>query len=133
MRYFPYVGCTENNGPKTTTLDTPHVSIPIPTSSDVGHRDHQQRIDFINEYLIRYDSDNDWLLRTLRTDEAHFTLTSNINSKNCICLADTNLQVVAPVSLYNAKATVWCGIAGTIILGPHFSEKGTPKSLKRAL
>ncbi|GFR09940.1 hypothetical protein TNCT_74841 [Trichonephila clavata] len=46
--------------------------------------DHQQRTDFANEYLIRYDGNNDWPLRISWTDEAHFILTGNVNSKNCV-------------------------------------------------
>lgn len=88
--------------------------------------DHLQRIDFANEFLIRYDGDNDWPLRILWTDEAHFTLTGNVNTKNCVHWADTNPHAVAPVPLYDAKVTVWCGIAGTIVLGPYFFEEATP-------
>ncbi|GFW37163.1 transposable element tc3 transposase [Trichonephila clavipes] len=47
--------------------------------------DPQQRLDFANEFLLRYDADNDWPLRILWTDEAHFTLNGSINTKNCVC------------------------------------------------
>ncbi|GFU86675.1 uncharacterized protein TNCV_2880951 [Trichonephila clavipes] len=46
--------------------------------------DPQQRLDFANEFLLRYDADNDWPLRILWTDEAHFTLNGSINTKNCV-------------------------------------------------
>ncbi|GFS53260.1 uncharacterized protein TNCV_1035691 [Trichonephila clavipes] len=33
--------------------------------------DPQQRLDFTNEFLLRYDADNDWPLRILWTDAFH--------------------------------------------------------------
>ena len=35
--------------------------------------DPQQRLDFPNEFLLRYDADKDWPIHILWTDEAHFT------------------------------------------------------------
>ena len=46
--------------------------------------DPQQRLDFANELLLRYVADNDWPLRIVWTDEAHFTLHGNINTNNCV-------------------------------------------------
>ncbi|GFW45602.1 transposable element tc3 transposase [Trichonephila clavipes] len=88
--------------------------------------DPQQRLDFANEFLLRYDADNDWPLRILWTDEAHFTLNGSINTKNCVHWGETNPHAVAPVPLFDAKVTVWCGITATFVLGPFFFEETTP-------
>ena len=52
--------------------------------------DNQLRLDFANKFLIHYDEDNSWPLSTLLTDEAHFTLTGNVNSKNCVYWTNNN-------------------------------------------
>ena len=70
--------------------------------------DPQLHIDFINEFLIGYDADNDWPLPILWTDDAHFNLNGNMNNKNCVHLAGTNSHAVAPVALFDTKVTVRC-------------------------
>ena len=82
--------------------------------------DNQLRLDFTNIFLIRYDEDSSWPLRILWTDEAHFTLTNNVNSKNCVHWADNNPHDMFARPLQNEKVTVWCSITGTFILGPEF-------------
>ncbi|GFU34088.1 DUF4817 domain-containing protein [Trichonephila clavipes] len=59
----------------------------------LGPGDPQQRLDFANEFLLRYDADNDWPLRILWTDEAHFTLNGSINTKNCVHWGETNFTL----------------------------------------
>ncbi|GFW07462.1 uncharacterized protein TNCV_3915951 [Trichonephila clavipes] len=98
----------------------------IPNSTMLEPGDPQQRLDFANEFLLRYDADNDWPLRILWTDEAHFTLNGSINTKNCVHWGETNPHAVAPVPLFDAKVTVWCGITATFVLGPFFFEETTP-------
>ena len=80
--------------------------------------DNQLRLDFANKFLICYDEDSNWPLSILRTDEAHFTLTGNVNSKNCIYWADNNLHDVFASPLHDVKVTVWFGITSTFIIGP---------------
>lgn len=92
--------------------------------------DEQLRVDFANFFLIRYDEDNRWPLRILWTDEAHFSLTGNVNTKNCVHWADKNPHDVAPVPLHDAKVTVWCGISSTFVLGPYFFEEVTTTGVK---
>ena len=62
----------------------------------------------------------------LWTNEAHFNLNGNVNTRNCVHWADTNPHVLAPRHLLDAKVTVWCRISGTILLGPFFFEEATP-------
>ena len=46
--------------------------------------DNQLRLGFANKFPIRYDEDSSWPLRILWTDDEHFMLTGNMNSKNCV-------------------------------------------------
>ena len=52
--------------------------------------DNQLRLDFANKFLICYVEDGSWPSRILWTDEVHFTLTGNLNSKNCVHRLDNN-------------------------------------------
>ncbi|KFM61629.1 hypothetical protein X975_19447, partial [Stegodyphus mimosarum] len=83
-----------------------------------------------SSFLIRYEEDRKWLLWILWTDEAHFSLTENVNSKNCVHWGDENPHDVSPAPLHKAKVTVWYGIASTFILGPHFFEEATSTNIK---
>ena len=91
--------------------------------------DPQQRLDFANVFLLRYDADNDCPLRMLWTDEGHFTLHGNINTKNCVHWGEANPHAVAPVPLFDTKVTAFCGITATFVLGPFFFEETTPTDL----
>ena len=83
--------------------------------------DNQLRLDFAIKFLIRYDEDSSWPACILWTDEAHFKLTGNVNSKNCVHFADKNRHNVFASPLHNEKGL--CGITSTFILGPYFFEE----------
>ena len=83
--------------------------------------DNQLWLDFANKFFIRYDEDSSWPLRILWSDKAHFTLTGNVNSKNCVHWADKNPHVVFATLLHDEN--VWCGTTVTFILGPYFFEE----------
>ena len=53
----------------------------------------------------------------------HFTLTGNVNLKNCINWADNNPHDVFANPLHVEKVTVWCGITSTFILGPSYFDE----------
>ena len=94
-------------------------------------RDNQLRLDFANKFLIRYDEDSSWPLCILWTDEAHFTLTGNLNSKNCVYWANSNPHDVIASHLNDEKVTAWCGITSTFIFGHYWFEEVTNGNLKR--
>lgn len=50
-------------------------------------KDHQQRMDFPNRYLIINDGYNDWRVRILWNDDERITLTDNVNTKK-LCAVD---------------------------------------------
>ncbi|KFM68220.1 hypothetical protein X975_07877, partial [Stegodyphus mimosarum] len=117
---------SEDKGPQTTALGSPHVFLPHQCIQMLQPRDPQLCLDFANEFLVRYDADNNWPLRILWTDEVHFSLNDNINTKNCVHWAERNPHAVAPVPLCDGKVTVWCGITATVVLGPLLFDEATP-------
>ena len=92
--------------------------------------DNQLRLDFTFKFLTCCDEDSCLPLRILCTDEAHFTLTGNVNRKNCVHWAGNNPHDVFVSSLHDEKVTVWCGITSTFILAPYFFEEVTDGDLK---
>ena len=125
-RHSSCVGYTKNNSPKATAFYTLHVSIAVQMPPMLQLGEPQLHINFANEFLIWYDSDNDWPLRILWTDEVYFNLNGNVNTKNCVHWADMNSHTVAPVSLFTTKVTVYWSISGTVLLCPYFFEEATP-------
>ena len=85
--------------------------------------DNQLRLDFANKFLIRYDEDSSWPLCILWTDEAHFTVTGNVNSKKCVHWADNNPHDVFASPLHHEQVTVWCGITSMFIFGLYFLKR----------
>jgi hypothetical protein len=92
--------------------------------------DKSKRVDFANEFLIHHDTDKNWIHSIMWTDEAHFTLTGTVNSKNCVHWSDSNPHNLFPVPLHDQKVTVWCGFTSSFILGPYFYEELTPAGFK---
>lgn len=84
--------------------------------------DKKQRLDFANEFLIYFDEDDRW------TNEVHFLLTDDVNSKNCPHWADSNPHEVIAFPLHEEKVTVWCGITSNFILGSYVLEEVIPQS-----
>ncbi|GBM86759.1 hypothetical protein AVEN_27526-1 [Araneus ventricosus] len=82
--------------------------------------EHQLLLDFTNGFLIRYNADNSRPLRIRWADEAHFSLTDNVNSKNCVHWAVSNPNDVVTLPLHEEKVTVWCGMTNA---SPHFFQK----------
>ena len=56
----------------------------VPKRPDVGTCRQPTACQFCKFFLIRYDEDSRWPLMILWTDEAHFILTGNVNSKNWV-------------------------------------------------
>ena len=56
---------------------------------------------------------------------AHFTLTGNLNLKNCAHWADNNKHDVFASPLHDEKMTVWCNLMNAFTLGSYFFEEKT--------
>ncbi|GBM27853.1 hypothetical protein AVEN_66405-1 [Araneus ventricosus] len=63
-------------------------------------------------------------------DEEHFSLSGNVNYKNCVHWAEENPRYEASAPLHEVKVIVWCGIGSTFVLCPYFSEDVTSISMK---
>ncbi|GFV31286.1 hypothetical protein TNCV_2184791 [Trichonephila clavipes] len=62
-RHGARVEYSELNGPQALALGTSHVPYRFKRVQMLEPGDPQQRLDFANEFLLRYDADNDWPLR----------------------------------------------------------------------
>ena len=61
-----------------------------------------------------------WLLNTLRTDEAHFTLRGADNTHNCRICAKENLHAHSEESLHSPVVYVWCDFIQFTLKGHYF-------------
>ena len=61
-----------------------------------------------------------------RTRRISLYMATYINTKNCVHWGETNPHAVAPVPIFDAKWTVWCGVTATFVLGPFFFDEMTP-------
>lgn len=84
--------------------------------------DPERRNNFALEFLARVQVEDDWLENILWSDEAHFTLSSGVNTKNCVIWASENPHACIGQPLHDKKVTVWCGFTADFILGPYFFE-----------
>ena len=107
-----------------------NVSLSMTAHPDVGTWRQQQRLYFAIFSLIRYDEDSRWPLRILWTDEAHFILTGNVYSKNCVHWVEENPHCVVLVPSYDRYMTVRCGVAKTFILGSYFFADVTSSDMQ---
>ena len=114
---------TKFNCSQDSALCSKHVPVSHVQMLEAG--DNQFRLDFANKFLIRNEEESSWSLLILGTDEAHFILTGNLNSKNCAHWADNNPHGVFASPLHDEKVTMWCIITSTFILGPYFFEEVT--------
>lgn len=85
--------------------------------------DPQRRLAFAQDFLTRVAIDDDWLDTILWTDEAHFTLTGQVNSRNCVIWANENPHAFVQTPLHDQKVTVWCGVTSHCMLGPYFFDE----------
>ncbi len=61
------------------------------------------------------------------TDETHFHLDGQVNSKNNIFWGEKPPIEFVQNPLYSAKVTAWCGIWSKGIFGPYFFEEDGPE------
>jgi len=45
--------------------------------------DYPRQLAFAEDFLVRVEMNNDWLDTILWSDEAHFTLKGQVNTRNC--------------------------------------------------
>ena len=89
-----------------------------------------QRTDFANFILSKISEDDTWIQRIFWTDQAHFTVSDNVNAHNCRVWGTNNQCAKCENSLQSDYVTVWCGITCDILVGPYFFETPTSSGPK---
>ena len=87
--------------------------------------DYSRRLAFAEDFLVRFEMNNDWLDTILWSDEAHFTLKGQVNMRNCVIWASENPHAFSETPLHDQKITVWCGFTSNFIIGPYFYQHRT--------
>ena len=73
--------------------------------------------------LKRQASNKNFLSLLWTSDEAHFYLNGQVNSKNNIFWGSERPDEVAQKPLHSQKVTVWCALSSKGIIGPFFFEE----------
>jgi len=85
--------------------------------------DPERRLAFAEDYLTRVELNPEWIDTIFWTDEAHFTLSSQVNTWNSRIWANENPHMFVQEPLHDEKVTVWCGVTSEFIIGPNFFEE----------
>ncbi|MGH0123464.1 UNVERIFIED_CONTAM: hypothetical protein FKN15_011979 [Acipenser sinensis] len=59
----------------------------------------------------------------LWTDDALFTLSGSVNTRNCVIWLETNPHATFARPLHDVKVTVWGGFTVNFVIGPFFVEE----------
>lgn len=73
-------------------------------------QDHDRRLAFAQDFLTRVEIRPRWFDSILWSDEAHFTLSGQVNRWNARIWSDETPHSFIQVPLHAAKVTVWCGL-----------------------
>ena len=82
---------------------------------------------------LRYDANNDWPFRILWTDESHYNIIANGNTKNCVHKADKNLHALSSVIVFDRKVSVWFDTTGIFTFIPYLFKEATPTDFETCL
>lgn len=83
-------------------------------------RDHVLRLAFAQDFITHVELNDDWLDHIFWSDEAHFTLSGQVNTHNCRIWSTENPHAFVQSPLHDKKVTVWCGLTSSFIIGPYF-------------
>lgn len=86
--------------------------------------DWPKRLDFCREILRRVNDNTLEIENVLFTDESNFRSDGYINRKNFHTYASENPHAILEVNNQgHFSITVWCGIIGDNVIGPHFFNR----------
>jgi Helix-turn-helix domain (DUF4817) len=85
--------------------------------------DYPRRLTFAENFLTRVEFEPNWLDTILFSDEAHFTLTGQVNYWNTRIWADHHPHTIFQTPLHDRKLTVWIGFTAEFIIGPYFFQE----------
>lgn len=84
--------------------------------------DKVARVAMCNWFNEKMERDQDWIKHVWFTDEAHFHLAGQVNSRNNVYWGTQPPLEVVERPLHSAKVTVWCALSSQGIIGPYFLE-----------
>ncbi|UYV61976.1 hypothetical protein LAZ67_1007240 [Cordylochernes scorpioides] len=92
--------------------------------------DFEKRQEFAAWVFRQIDIDENWLSNVLWTDEAHFSLNGEVNTKNSRIWATENPRIFTEMPLHQRRVIVWCGFTSSFIIGPFFFEEINGRTFK---
>jgi transposase len=100
-----------------------HHPYKISRVQEITKDDTHLRYVFALRAIVIMETEENWLYNILWTDEAHFSISGHVNTKNCVVWADQNPHRLHSRPLFSPRITVWCGFTSNFILGPYFFEE----------
>ena len=96
----------------------------IQTCQKLTADDRRRRQKMCRHLSDKIEDTPSFLPLLITSDEAHFHLDGQVNSKNNIFWGEKPPLEVAQKPLHSAKVTAWCGIWSKGLIGPYFFEEG---------
>ncbi|KAI6659690.1 hypothetical protein LOD99_14614 [Oopsacas minuta] len=87
------------------------------------HADELRRKEMTTVLMEKIESTKSFLSHLWTTDEAHFHLDGQVNSKNNIFWGSSRPDEVNETPLHSQKVTMWCALSMKGIIGPLFFEE----------
>ncbi|KAI6658763.1 hypothetical protein LOD99_15088 [Oopsacas minuta] len=87
------------------------------------HADELRRKEMTTVLMGKIESTKSFLSHLWTTDEAHFHLDGQVNSKSNIFWVSSRPDEVNETPLHSQKVTVWCALPMKGIIGPLFFEE----------
>ena len=87
------------------------------------HADELRRKEMTTVLMEKIESTKSFLSHLWTTDEAHFHLDGQVNSKNNIFWGSSRPDEVNETPLHSQKVTVWCALSMKGIIGQLFFEE----------
>lgn len=91
----------------------------VQLTQDLRPTDHAQRRNFVNWIQ---EHPEDFSLKIMFSDEAHFEIGGYVNKQNCRIWGEENPRVMHMKQLHPQRVTVWCAIWSGGVIGPYFFQ-----------
>jgi hypothetical protein len=80
------------------------------------------RVEFARQQLALIESDSEYPMRIMMSDEALFHCHGGANRQNCRYWSDSNPHWYSEKPLHSDKVMVWMSMGSTGIIGPFFFD-----------
>ena len=92
----------------------------IKLTQELKPLDHLKRRNFSNCALAKLEENEEFNLKIIFSDVAHFWLNGFVNKQNMRYWSATNPNVLLETPLHPQQVTVWCGFHDGGVIGPYF-------------